>query len=159
MGEITMPWIRSLGIALLLAPLAIAADWPQWLGPKRDGSSPEKVAPWQDPLKILWRQPVGEGNSAPIIAAGRVFLHTKVKDKLEEQLAAYDAKSGKRLWQTPYERSALKTLFGNGPRATPAYDDGRIYSFGITGVLCCFEAANGNLEWQVDTVKLLAPKP
>src|SRR5260370_27949009 len=81
-GEIIMPWIRSLGIAFLFVPLALAADWPQWLGPKRDGSSPEKVAPWQDPLKILWRHPVGEGHSAPIMAAGQIFLHTKVAGKL-----------------------------------------------------------------------------
>ena len=157
--EMLMPWIRSLGIALLLAPLAIAADWPQWLGPKRDGSSPEKVSPWKEPLKILWRQPVGEGNSAPIVGEGRVFLHFKVKDKLEEQITAYDAKSGKLLWQSPYKRTALKTLYGNGPRATPAYADGKIYTYGITGLLSCFETDKGKLEWQVDTADVLSPKP
>src|SRR5579859_7257484 len=108
-----MHWIRPLGIALFLAPVAFAADWPQWLGPKRDGSSPEKVAPWKEPLKILWRHSVGEGNSAPIVAAGRVFLHSKINGKLEEQLAAYDAKTGKPLWKTPYERAPFKTLYGN----------------------------------------------
>lgn len=154
-----MSWIRALGIALLVSPLTFAADWPQWLGPRRDGSSSEKVAAWKAPLKVLWRQPVGEGNSAAIIAEGKVFLHTKVNGKLEEQLATYDAKSGKPLWKTPYERSPLKTLYGNGPRATPAYADGKIYTFGITGVLSCFDAADGDLKWQADTVKLLSPKP
>jgi outer membrane protein assembly factor BamB len=143
----------------LIVPLASAADWPQWLGPNRDSSTPEKVAAWKEPLKILWRQPVGEGNSAPIIADGRVFLHTKVKDKLEEQLTAYDAKSGKRLWQTPYERVKLTTFYGNGPRATPVYANGKVFAYGITGVLTCFDAANGNVDWQVDIGKLLSPKP
>jgi outer membrane protein assembly factor BamB len=142
-----------MGIILLVAPLASAADWPQWLGPQRDGSTPEKVAAWKEPLKILWRQPVGEGNSAPIIAEGRVFLHTKVKDKLQEQLAAYDAKSGKPLWQTPYERGELKTFYGNGPRGTPAYADGNVFTYGITGLLTCFEADTGKQVWQVDTAK------
>jgi outer membrane protein assembly factor BamB len=154
-----MPWIRPLGIVLLLTPVTFAADWPQWLGPKRDGSSSEKVAVWKEPLKILWRQSVGEGNSAPMIAAGRVFMHTKVNGKLEEQLAAYDAKSGKPLWNTPYERSALKTFYGNGPRGTPAFADGKVFTFGITGLLTCFDAAEGKLDWQVDTAKLLSPKP
>jgi len=154
-----MPRICSLGVTLLIVPLASAADWPQWLGPNRDSSTPEKVAAWKEPLKILWRQPVGEGNSAPIIADGRVFLHTKVKDKLEEQLTAYDAKSGKRLWQTPYERVKLTTFYGNGPRATPVYANGKVFAYGITGVLTCFDAANGNVDWQVDIGKLLSPKP
>ena len=154
-----MPWKRSLGILLVVAPLASTADWPQWLGPRRDGSTPEKVAAWKEPLKILWRQPVGEGNSAPIVADGRVFLHTKVKDKLEEQLTAYDAKSGKRLWQTPYERAKLTTFYGNGPRATPVYADGKVYTYGITGVLTCFNATNGEVEWQWDIGRLLSPKP
>jgi outer membrane protein assembly factor BamB len=138
-------------VFLVLASVAPAADWPQWLGPQRDASTPEKVAPWKGSLQVLWRQPVGEGNSAPVVAGGRVYLHTKNKDKLEEQLAAYDAVSGKPLWQTAYARPALNTLYGNGPRATPAIADGRIFTYGITGLLTCFDAGTGNKVWQVDT--------
>jgi outer membrane protein assembly factor BamB len=148
-----MPWLRSLLVLVLACPFAGAADWPQWLGPRRDGSSPETVAPWKESPKVLWSQPVGEGHSSPVVAGGRVFLHTKVKDKEEEQVTAWDAQTGKELWHTAYPREKFSSLFGNGPRATPTVAEGRLYSFGITGVLTCFEADGGKQLWQVDTLK------
>src|SRR4051794_16303078 len=113
-----MPRLRSLLVVLLAAPAA-AADWPQWLGPNRDNSSPQKGAPWKETPRVLWRQPVGEGHSSPVVAAGRVFIHAKVKDRDEEEVVAFDATGGKELWRTPYRRAAFKSLYGNGPRATP----------------------------------------
>jgi outer membrane protein assembly factor BamB len=148
-----MRCLLSLSVALLCCPVAAAEDWPQWLGPRRDGSSTEKVAPWKETPKVLWRVAVGEGHSSPVVAAGRVFLHTRVKDKDEEELLAFDAKTGKPLWHTGYKRSNFKSFFGNGPRATPAVVDGHVYAFGITGLLTAFDAAGGNQEWQVDTLK------
>jgi outer membrane protein assembly factor BamB len=80
-------------------------------------------------------------------------LHTKVRDRFEEQVTAYDAATGKVLWQTVYQRNEFKSLYGNGPRATPAVVAGKVYIYGITGVLTCFEAASGGQVWQVDTTK------
>src|SRR5436190_8750607 len=110
--ETPMPWLRSLAVFFLLCTMGFAADWPQWLGPTRDGVSPEKVAPWKEAPKVLWHYPVGEGHSSPVVAGGRVFLHTKVQDKDEEELTAYDAHSGEVQWRTPYARASVKTLFG-----------------------------------------------
>jgi len=154
-----MPWFRSLTCLLLAATLATAGDWPQWLGPHRDGSSPEKVAPWKkDELKVLWRQPVGEGHSSPIVAGGKVFLHVKGKEKDQEQVLAFDAKDGKPIWDKSYDRAKFTSIFGNGPRATPALDGGKLYTFGVTGVLSCWDADKGTQEWQVDTLKeFMAP--
>jgi outer membrane protein assembly factor BamB len=148
-----MPWLRSLLLLVLCCPLAGAADWPQWLGPNRDGSSKETVAPWKEAPKVLWHQPVGEGNSSPVVAGGKVFLHAKVKEKDEEEVLALDAKTGQQLWRTAYPRAAFKSLFGNGPRATPTVAEDHVYTFGITGVLSCFEAGKGKQVWQVDTLK------
>jgi outer membrane protein assembly factor BamB len=148
-----MPWLRSLLALLLCSALALAGDWPQWLGPNRDGASPETVAPWKGSPQTLWRQPVGEGHSSPIVAGGRVFLHTKMKDTDEEEVAAYEAQSGKRLWRTVYPKAAFQSIFGNGPRATPTAADGRIYALGVTGVLTCLEGDTGKQVWQVDTLK------
>ena len=129
-----MPWLRSLAALVILSGALVAADWPQWLGPKRDGSTTEKVAPWTGPLKVLWRQPVGEGHSSPVVADGRVFLHTKSGKAEAEVVEAFDAGDGKALWANPYARAPYKGLFGAGPRATPAVVGGHVYTYGITGV-------------------------
>jgi outer membrane protein assembly factor BamB len=148
-----MPWSRSLAALVLCSGVGVAGDWPQWLGPNRDGASPEKVAAWKKPLKVLWRKPAGEGNSSPVVAGGRVFIHAKIKDKNEEEVVAFDAKTGNQLWRTPYPRAEFKSLFGNGPRATPAVAGDRVYTFGITGLLTCFRVKDGEKVWQVDTLK------
>jgi outer membrane protein assembly factor BamB len=148
-----MPWFRSLAGLFLVSTMATAADWPQWLGPTRDGVSTEKVAPWKEAPRVLWRQPVGEGHSSPVVAAGKVFVHAKVKGKEQEELLAFDAKEGKPLWHTPYDRDKFESIFGNGPRATPAVAGGKVYTFGVTGILSCFEAEGGKQLWQEDTLK------
>ena len=142
--------LTALVLTLSTAP---AADWPQWLGPRRDGSSEEIVAPWKQAPKIFWKQPVGEGHSAPVVAGGKVFLFSKVADKDDEQVEAFDAVTGKRIWSQTCQRGAFKGLFGNGPRGTPAVDNGKVYTLGITGVLTCLNAADGSRNWQVDTLK------
>jgi len=148
-----MPRLLSLLALFVCASITAAADWPQWLGPNRDASSSEKVAPWKEAPKVVWKQPVGEGNSSPVVAEGRVFLHVKVKDKNQEQVHAFDAKNGKPIWDRTYDRAEAKFLFGNGPRATPTVSDGRVYTFGITGVLTCWDAKDGTQLWQVDALK------
>jgi len=139
-------------IFAIASPVA-AADWPQWLGPRRDGSSPEIVAPWKQSPKTLWTQSVGEGHSAPIVAGGKVFVFTKVADKDDEQVEAFDAATGKPLWRQSCQRGAFKGLFGNGPRGTPTVAGGKVYTFGITGVLTCLSADYGAHVWHVDTLK------
>jgi outer membrane protein assembly factor BamB len=153
-----MPRTRSLLVLLVWASLAGAADWPQWLGPTRDGAAPDKVAPWKADPKVLWRQPVAEGNSSPIVAAGRVYLHSKVKGKDEEEVVALDVKDGKEVWRKTYPRGADQFAYGNGPRATPAVAGGKLYTYGITGVLTCWDAADGKQLWQVDTLKKFGAK-
>ena len=153
-----MPWRRSLLLLAFCVASAPAADWPQWLGPNRDCSSPEIVVPWKGPLKILWRKPVGQGHSSPVTAGGKVFLHTKVKDEDQEELTAYDAKSGDVLWHKIYDRNPFFSIFGVGPQATPAVVDGRVYTYGITGVLGCWDAADGKERWRLDALKQFKAK-
>jgi outer membrane protein assembly factor BamB len=138
----------------LVSPAA-AADWPQWLGPNRNGYTPEKIAPWKGDPKVLWRKSVGEGHSSPIVADGVVYLHTRVKEKDEEAVQAFDAKSGEIKWEKTYPRAAFSSSFGVGPRATPAVANKRLYTFGVTAVLSCWDMSDGKLHWQVDTLKEL----
>jgi outer membrane protein assembly factor BamB len=130
-----------------------ADDWPQWLGPHRDAVSPEVIAPWGGPLRVVWRHPIGEGHSSPIVAGGRVFLHSRVTGQEAEVVHAWDAETGRPLWHASYPRAMFSTPFGNGPRATPAAVGDRLFTFGITGILTCYEAGSGKQLWQVDTLK------
>lgn len=147
-----MSWLRCLVALLVCAPLVNANDWPQWLGPHRDGATSESVAPWKGKPTVVWRQRVGEGHSSPVVANGKVYLLTKVPDQEAEQLTAYDEATGKPLWHTSYQRGKFTSLFGNGPRATPSVVKGRVYTNGATGILSCFDAETGKQLWQVDTL-------
>ena len=153
-----MPWLRSLAALLLCSAVATAGDWPQWLGPHRDGSSPEKVAAWKQAPKVLWRKAVGAGHSSPVVADGKVFVHALVKGKDQEEVVAFDAKTGNELWRTAYDRGEFTSIFGNGPRATPTVVGGHIYTFGVTGILSCFQTGKGEKVWQVDTLKKFKAK-
>jgi outer membrane protein assembly factor BamB len=153
-----MPRLRSLLVLLVCTAGTRAADWPQWLGPTRDGASTEQVAPWKASPKVFWRKPIGEGNSSPIVASGRVFLHSKIKNKDEEEVLVLDAKDGTEVWRKSYARPAFKSLYGNGPRATPAVVDGKLYTYGITGIVTCWDAADGKQLWQVDALKKFGAK-
>ena len=135
---------------VLAACMSLGADWPQWLGPNRNGVSTEIVAPWSSPPTVHWRLPVGDGNGGPVVSNGRVYLLTKVKDKNAEEVLALDAASGKEIWRTPYDRPEFKSLYGNGARSTPTVVDGKVYTMGITGILSCFNAADGKILWQAN---------
>jgi outer membrane protein assembly factor BamB len=120
---------------LLLSASARAEDWPQFLGPRRDGTSKEVIAPWSGEPRVVWRVPVGEGHSSPVVAGGFVFLHDKVPDADAERLSAFDAADGKLLTHAEQPRAKFSSLFGVGPAATPAVADGIAYALGITGNL------------------------
>lgn len=140
-------------VVLGTIPSAWAADWPQFLGPKRDNSSPETVAAWSGELKPIWSVPVGEAHSSPVVANGVVYAFFEPKGKNADALAAYDAKTGKKLWESSYDRDEFSPPFGNGPRGTPTVSGGKIYTLGGTGVLACWDAKSGRVEWKVDTLK------
>jgi outer membrane protein assembly factor BamB len=148
-----MPRLTSILALILFSGLSAAGDWPQWLGPNRDGASTEKVAPWKTPPQVAWRVPVGDGHSSPVVAGGRVYLHAKVKDKDEEIVLALDAKTGKEAWHLSYPRGSFTNIFGVGPRGTPVVADGRVYTYGVTGYLTCIDADKGKQVWQVEALK------
>jgi outer membrane protein assembly factor BamB len=141
---------------LLLAALALpaaAADWPQFLGPNRDGTTTESVAAWKGDLKPLWKMPVGEAHSSPVVVGGVVYAFYQPKGKNADALAAFDAKTGEMKWEKSYERTEFKPLFGNGPRSTPVVSGDAVYTLGGTGILARWDAKTGEIAWKVDTLK------
>jgi len=141
----------SLVCALLMA--LCCDDWAQWLGPTRDNVSRERISPWTEPPKAVWKKPVGEGHSSPIVAHDRVVLHVRVPGKDEEEILVVDARTGEDLWRRSTPRAPFKSPFGVGPRATPLIQGGKLYTFGVTGLLTCWEEATGKQVWQIDTLK------
>ena len=145
-------------LALLVSVAATTAaqsgrfDYPQWRGLHRDGGASGFVEPpaWPAALKRQWTVQVGEGYATPLIVGGRVFVFTRRND--DEVITSLDAETGSVLWQTtyvaPYDMFAATTLHGPGPRATPLFVDGKLFTLGISGIVSAFDAANGRILWQ-----------
>lgn len=149
------------GVLFFSVGRAEPADWPQWLGPARNGLSQEAIAPWKSSPKVAWRRKVPKAFSSPIVADGLVFIHASYDDKDTEEVIALDAQTGKPRWRDSYPRAKYRSQLGAGPRATPSFADGKLVTYGITGALTCYEARTGNRLWQVnpyETGKLTLPR-
>jgi outer membrane protein assembly factor BamB len=146
-----------------------ADDWPQWLGPNRDGVWRETGLVDRFPAggpKVMWRVPLGPGYSGPAVAADRVYVLDRrraltadgkpkpaTRDGIpgSERVLCLGAADGKLLWQDEYD-CPYTISYGSGPRTTPVVRDGRVYALGAMGDLRCLDAATGKPVW---TKKLL----
>jgi outer membrane protein assembly factor BamB len=162
-------------VALLVAftcltPVAPAEDWPQWLGPKRDGVWRENGVLEKFPAggpEVLWRAPLGTGYSGPAVAGGRVYvmdrkravgadgkpLRPTRKGILgTERVLCLDAGSGKVVWSHEYD-CPYKVSYSSGPRTTPLVAGNRVYTLGAMGDLLCLKADTGNVVWAKNLMK------
>lgn len=130
-----------------------AADWPRWLGPKGDGTSPETGLRTKWPAggpRVLWEAPGGDGYSSIAVVGPTVYtLAQRGKDELA---IALDAGTGKERWATPIG-PAFKNKYGNGPRSTPWVEGERVFVQSVNGPLVCLNAATGAIVWQNDLLK------
>jgi len=145
--------IHVLLLLALLCPLpALATDWPQFLGPTRNGVYPgndlAETWPAEGP-PVVWRKSIGQGFSGPVVAHQKLILFHRVNDR--ETVECHDAKTGKQLWLFDYP-TAYRDDFGfdEGPRATPSIADGRVYTFGAEGMLHCLDFQTGKDLWSVN---------
>jgi len=137
-------------IILLGALLALGADWPQFQGPNRDGTSAETGLLHSFPgggPKVLWSKEAGTGWSGPAVAGGKAILFHRVGN--EEVVECVDAATGKEIWKTGY-KTRYVDMFDkdNGPRATPLISGDKVFTLGAGGELTAFELANGKQQWQ-----------
>jgi outer membrane protein assembly factor BamB len=139
-------------------PAATGTDWPQWRGPRRDGSVHAALpAQWPEALKKRWETPVGAGHASPVVSGNRVVAIARQDD--QEIVRALDLASGKELWRAaypaPYTVNSAAWAHGAGPKSTPAIAGGRVFTFGIGGVLSAFDLASGKLIWRVPAPAVL----
>ena len=159
----TWPFLALVGLvwSSIAVPLLNASDWPQFLGPQRNGTSDEKgLAPRipSNGLPILWEKAVGKGYAAPSIQGGKLILFQREGN--EETIAALDVESGMQRWRYAYP-SHYRDPYGynNGPRAAPLISSNRVYTFGAEGRLVCLNLEDGHLVWQRDTAtEFLVPE-
>lgn len=139
-----------------LAPqtLAGAADFPQFLGPDRNGilAGPKLATNWTtQPPKLLWRQPVGAAWSG-FVVSGRLAITQEQRGE-EELVVAYDLETGRAVWSHADTTRYFTTLAGEGPRATPTITGGRVFAQGATGRLNCLDLATGRVIWTKDILR------
>ena len=137
-----------------------ATDWPQFLGPNRNGSytGADVSFTWDEkgPAR-LWKVSVGRGFSGPVVSQSRLFLHQRKGDA--EELLCLEADSGKTLWSVSDPTTYHDSFgFDDGPRATPTVAAGRIYTFGAEGLLTCRSTKDGTRVWQIATHKTFKVK-
>jgi outer membrane protein assembly factor BamB len=137
------------------APPAIAsAYWTDFRGPNRDGHYRERPirTDWPaDGLKPIWKQPVGGGYASFVIAGGRAF--TIEQRGPQEIVAAYDVANGRELWTTAWTATFRESMGGDGPRATPAWRDRRVYALGGLGELRALDAETGATVWRTNILE------
>ena len=145
----------GLALALGLSTRLVSqgsADWPQFRGLDRNGIAAAFSAPkvWPEQLTRQWKVDVGEGYATPILVRDRLYVFTRQGDN--EVMQALDAATGKSIWRTTYPapvtlRRAI-VLHGPGPKSTPVFADGRLFTLGLGGIVTAFDAADGRQLWQ-----------
>jgi outer membrane protein assembly factor BamB len=140
-------------VVLLCKSIVSAQDWPQYLGPDRNGVSAQKSIlrswPKQGP-EVLWTVNVGIGFGGSVIKDGKVYLLDR-DDKAGDKLRCFDLATGKELWNFSYE--APGSVMFPGSRSVPALDGNRIYSCGPYGNLYCLDINTHKPLWNKNVWK------
>jgi outer membrane protein assembly factor BamB len=142
-------------IALAIGAPLIAADWPQFLGPSRNGTytGPPLLETWgPSGPKVVWRRQVGQAFAGPAVVQNRVLLFHRVGN--EEVLESLDAKTGAAQWRYAYPTTYRDDFgFDEGPRAVPVVANGIVYTFGAQSQLHAVDLAKGTRVWSEDAMK------
>ncbi|MDE2808831.1 MAG: PQQ-like beta-propeller repeat protein [Gemmatimonadota bacterium] len=134
-----------------------SSGWPQWLGPDRNGISPETDLFGDKPsFEESWRVQAGKGFSGLSIVGNRIY--TMYIHSGEEYAVCLDASNGEVLWRTRTDRNLPERQGGDGPRATPTVDDGMVYVSSAYGKLYALDSQTGSQQWSHDLVRKFGSK-
>lgn len=133
---------------------AVEGDWTAYRGPLRNGEvrRVEIATDWNaSPPKLLWRQRIGPAWSSMLVVGGRLFTQEQLGE--EEAVVCFDAATGKRIWTHVDKTRYWDSQSGAGPRATPEFVAGVLFTQGGSGILNCLDAASGRVKWSRDIAK------
>ena len=128
--------------------------WVEYRGPGRAGiydQTPINTAWTPAGQPELWRQEIGGGYASMVIADSLVYTIEQRRGR--EVVAAYDLADGKQVWEHSWGARFSESMGGDGPRATPTWDDGRVYALGGNGDLACLSASDGSVIWKRNILK------
>jgi len=126
---------------------AAIADWPCFLGPNHDSTSDETgfKKESKEPLKMLWDRKIGSAFSSFAAAGDRVYTCGMADN--QQVLYCLNGDTGAVIWQKPFEKE-YRNEHGDGTRATPNVNDGKVYILGAHGKLLCVDAETGSDAWE-----------
>lgn len=139
---------------LLSSGFAADIEWPGWRGPGRDGwvGSFQPPVPWPEKLAKSWQLDVGTGYASPVVSENRIYQHARQGD--DEVVWCIDLATGTVQWQNtyaaPFTIGGGGEYHGKGPKSSPAFADGRLFTLSIAGVLSAWDAESGKLLWKRD---------
>jgi outer membrane protein assembly factor BamB len=128
-------------------------DWPAFRGPRCDSrvEGVRLATNWdREPPRELWRKQVGAGWGSIAVVGDLVYTQEQRRD--QEVVMCWEAATGKEVWIHEEKARFDEPIAGPGPRATPTYHAGKLYTLGGAGNLNCFEASTGAVLWSKDIV-------
>jgi outer membrane protein assembly factor BamB len=137
----------SIGMVFLTTTATLAVDWPQYLGPNRNGTSDQKglLRSWpENGPEVLWTVAVGKGFGGPVIKEGKVYLLDR-DDKVGDNMRCFDLSDGQELWNFAYEAPG-RVMFP-GSRSVPIVEGNYVYSCGHNGDLYCIDINTHKPVW------------
>ncbi len=145
--------LMLIAVIVMMTACSTSADWPQYLGPNRNATSPEKglLRSWHKAgPKVLWTVSLGPGYGGAAVSEGKVYVLDRISGK-QDVLRCLDFDTGNEQWSYTYE--AKGRVSHPGSRSTPAIEGNYLYTCGSFGDVHCFDIRTHKPVWNKNVWK------